>query len=157
MVKCESFTRFSSLENLVILTQTDTTVGFLSKDDEKLYNAKKRQQSKQFLKVYKDFKSFTLLANRVPQTQKNLIRRSKKTTFIVKNKAFRVAKTTLNSKILDNLDWTYSTSANESSKSFDRDFCEERADIVIEDATRLRELQSSKLIKLNHKKIKRLR
>lgn len=157
MVKCESFTRFSSLEDLVILTQTDTTVGFLSKDDEKLYNAKSRQKSKQFLKVYKDFKSFILLANRVPQTQKNLIRRSKKTTFIVKNKAFRVAKTTLSSKILDNLDWTYSTSANESSKNFDRDFCEDRADIVIEDATRLRELQSSKLLKLNHKKIKRLR
>lgn len=157
MDRSKSFARFSSVEDLVILTQTDTTVGFLSQNAQKLYDIKSRDRSKPFIKVYKDFKTFSTLRNRVPNNHKKLIRRSKKTTFIVKNKAFRVANNTLYSVILEKLNWCYSTSANESSKSFLREFCESKSDIVIENKDGLKELSSSSLLKLRHTKIRKLR
>lgn len=152
----------------IILTQTDTTVGFLSQDAARLYEIKSRKKSKPFIKVYSDFK--TLLApkgfgslclgtcsNRVPQSQKNRVRRSKKTTFIVKNRAFRVAKTLLDSNILRNSTWYFSTSANESEKNFDREFCESKADIIIENKNALYESSSSTLIKINAVKGRKIR
>jgi len=141
----------------VILTQTDTTVGFLSQDEKKLYEIKSRKSSKSFIKVYSDFKSFLKSGNRVPSSKKNLVRRSKKTTYIVKNRAFRVASTSLNSQILRNSSWHYSTSANESSKKFNREFCEEKADIIIENYDGLNEKESSSLYKINNVKIRRIR
>lgn len=141
----------------VILTQTDTTVGFLSQDAHKLYEIKSRETSKPFLKVYRNFKTFLQEKNRIPQNMKKLVRRSKKTTFIVKNKAFRIASPTLNSQVLRALSWSYSTSANESGKHFDRIFCEAKADIIIEDSRGLLETSSSTLIKINNTRKKRLR
>ena len=141
----------------VILTQTDTTVGFLSQDADKLYEIKSRKKSKFFIKVYSNFETFLACGNRVPLTQKNKIRRSKKTTFIVKNRAFRVAKSLLDSNILRNTTWHFSTSANESNKEFYREFCENKADIIIEDKNSLRENSSSSLIKMNNVKRKKIR
>lgn len=152
----------------IILTQTDTTVGFLSQDADKLYEIKSRKKSKPFIKVYSNFKTFLAprghfslssgtCGNRVPANQKNRIRRSKKTTFIVKNRAFRVAESLLNSNILRNSTWYFSTSANESNKEFDREFCENKADIIIEDKNRLYESTSSSLIKINNVKRRKIR
>ena len=157
MVKCSSTARFPSLEVSVILTQTDTTVGFVSQNETKLYKIKSRKNTKPFLKVYSSFKEFLDAKNRVPQKQKNYVRRSKKTTFIVKNKAFRVAKSSLNSSILRNSSWHFSTSANEANKRFDREFCENKADIIIEDKNGLYENSSSSLIKINNNKRKKIR
>ncbi len=141
----------------VILTQTDTTVGFLSQNATRLYEIKSRKKSKPFIKVFSNFETFLACGNRVPQNQKNRIRRSKKTTFIVKNRAFRVAKSLLGSTILRNSPWHFSTSANESNKEFDREFCENQADIIIEDTHRLHENSSSTLIKINNLKRKKIR
>jgi tRNA A37 threonylcarbamoyladenosine synthetase subunit TsaC/SUA5/YrdC len=141
----------------VILTQTDTTVGFLSQDAIKLQEIKSRKPSKAFIKVYKNFKTLLDSGNRIPEKYKNNIRRSKKTTFIVKNRAFRVASSTLNSQILRSDFWHYSTSANESSKNFNPDFCIEKADIIIENKDGLKENNSSSLYKINHKKRKKIR
>ena len=157
MVRCKSSSRFFSITKPIILTQTDTTVGFLSQNEKKLFEIKARDTSKSFIKVYKDFKTLKLHKNRIPQNQKNLVRRCKKTTFIVKDKAFRVTKNSLNSKLLENLDWCYSTSANESGKNFNREFCEEKADIIIEDINSLSENSSSSLIKINNYKKRKLR
>ncbi|MFT7005054.1 MAG: tRNA A37 threonylcarbamoyladenosine synthetase subunit TsaC/SUA5/YrdC, partial [Sulfurimonas sp.] len=49
----------------VTLTQTDTTVGFLSQDEKKLQEIKSRQQNKPFIKVYKDFKTLLASGHRV--------------------------------------------------------------------------------------------
>lgn len=157
MVKFESSARFSSLEMNVILTQTDTTVGFLSQDAQKLYGIKSRPATKPFIKVYKDFRSFLDDGNRVIKNRKNLVRRSKKTTFIINNFSFRVAPPTLNSQILRDTPWFYSTSANKSGEKFSRDFCESKADIIIENANRLSEQSSSALIKINKQKMRKLR
>jgi tRNA A37 threonylcarbamoyladenosine synthetase subunit TsaC/SUA5/YrdC len=157
MVKFESSARFSSLEMSVILAQTDTTVGFLSHDSQKLYSIKSRPQTKPFIKVYKDFRSFLSDGKRVVNGRKNMVRRSKKTTFIINNFSFRVAKSELNSQILRDSSWFYSTSANRSGEKFSRDFCESKADIIIEDKGALFENSSSVIIKINSKKQRRLR
>ncbi len=137
----------------VILTQTDTTVGFLSQNKQKLQNIKSRSTTKPFIKVYKNFKS---LQTRIPNAHKNLLRRSKKTTFIVKNRAFRIATYQLHSTLL-HVPWYYSTSANAAGKNFERVFCEAKADIIIEDKNSLQEKEASSLIQLNTKHKRRLR
>lgn len=157
MVRCACTPRFPSLKVLVILTQTDTTVGFLSQDAKKLYKIKSRETTKPFIKVYNSFKTFLVCGNRVPSAFKSTVRRSKKTTFIVKNRAFRVVKTSLNSTLLNNSSWFYSTSANEANKNFDRNFCEDKADIIIEDKNGLHEKSSSILVTINNTKRKRVR
>lgn len=141
----------------VILTQTDTTVGFLSQNSQQLYEIKSRVSTKPFIKVYPSFQDFLNSGNRVPQEQKNRIRRAKKTTFIVKNRAFRIAPTYLHSSVLNRSQWFYSTSANQSGKSFERDFATTKADIIIEDKNGLSENSSSKLIKINSVAKRRLR
>lgn len=141
----------------VILNQTDTTVGFSSQDASKLYEIKSRDIKKPFLKVYSSFHTLLNDSKRVPKKFKKLIRNSKKTTFIVKNEAFRVSPQTLHSKALETLSWYYSSSANESGKNFDREFCESKADIIIENNDGLSEKTSSRLLKLSNKKIRRLR
>jgi len=145
MDKFKSTPRLSYKVVSVILIQTDTTVGFLSQNEIQLQTIKARHSSKPFIKVYKDFKS---LETRIPNRHKNLVRRSKKTTFIVKNRALRVTKPSQSSTLL-NSSWYYSTSANAAGKSFDRVFCEEKADIIIEDKNLLHEKKASSLIKLN--------
>ncbi len=157
MVFFNSDTRLSTQIVDVILTQTDTTVGFLSQDSLKLKEIKSRLSSKPFIKVYSSLKAFKEDGNRVPSSQKSRIRNSKKTTFIIKNRAFRVAKSSLNSSILRANSWNYSTSANESGKNFNREFCESKADIIIEDKNSLYEGRASSLYKINSKKMERLR
>ncbi|ABB44745.1 conserved hypothetical protein [Sulfurimonas denitrificans DSM 1251] len=141
----------------VILTQTDTTVGFLSQNSRELYEIKSRPQTKPFIKVFRDFKSFINDFKRVPNSRKNLVRRSKKTSFIINNFSFRVALLPLNSQILRDAPWFYSTSANRSGERFDRDFCESKADIIVENIELLVENASSKLLRINSKKLRRLR
>ena len=139
---------------MVILTQTDTTVGFLSQNETKLQKIKSRPSSKPFIKVYKNFQALDF---RTPKSKRKMLRRAVKTTFIVNNIAFRVAADKLNSQILRDSQWNYSTSANESGKVYNRDFCEEKADIIIEDKDGLFEAKASKLLKINRKKIRRVR
>jgi tRNA A37 threonylcarbamoyladenosine synthetase subunit TsaC/SUA5/YrdC len=153
---CHSTSRLSTLKSFVILTQTDTTVGFLSQDEAKLKKIKNRSDAKPFIKVYKNFASLTT-HKRFPDRFKNQIRRAKKTTFIIKGESFRVAKEQLNSQILRDASWNYSTSANEKGKHFEKDFCVQHADIIIEDTQGLFEGKASTLLKLNHTTRKRLR
>ncbi|HIP55114.1 MAG TPA: hypothetical protein EYH11_06545 [Sulfurimonas autotrophica] len=157
MVKRNGTPRLFDIKTNILLAQTDTTVGFLSQDATKLSAIKARPNTKPFIVVYKNFQILKNNQKRVPNRQKNRIRRAKKTTFIVKNFAFRVADDVVNSSYLRKNSWTYSTSANESGKKFSRAFCEQKADIIIEDNKALFEGKASKLYKLNNKKIKRLR
>jgi tRNA A37 threonylcarbamoyladenosine synthetase subunit TsaC/SUA5/YrdC len=157
MVEINGTSRLPTIKTQIILTQTDTTVGFSSQNEERLKEVKTRQSTKPFIKLYQDFKTLKKEKMRVPNSQKNRVRRSKKTTFIVKNLSFRVAQGKLESNILRGLKWNYSTSANESGKNFERNFCEEKADIIVEDKNSLYEGKASTLLKINAKKIKRLR
>jgi len=151
MVKSKSNSRLSSL---VILAQTDTTVGFASQNHKKLSDIKSRPVSKPFIKVYN---SFLACGIRVPHAKRSFVRRSKQTTFIVKNQSFRINPNASNSQIQRDLIFYYSTSANEKGKDFDREFCESKADIIIEDKNGLYESSSSTLLKINNTKVMRVR
>lgn len=157
MVRLKSNTRLSRLSLRVILAQTDTTVGFLSQDEKKLKEIKKRSQTKPFIKVYRDFKALKSSKSRIPQMFKNSVRRAKKTTFIVKNSAFRVSVSPLDSQPLRDLEWHYSTSANESGLDFDMGFCADKADIIVQNRDGLHQKSSSSLYLLNNQKRKKLR
>jgi len=157
MVKINCDTRFFSINTKVILTQTDTTVGFVSQNEIRLSHIKERLSSKPFIKVYQNFHALKEDKRRVPNSQKRRVRRSKKTTFIVNQLAFRVANITLDSALIRANKWNYSTSANESSKSFNRTFCEEKTDIIVENKISLYEGNSSSLYKINDKCLRKLR
>jgi len=157
MVNINSTTRLLSIKTQVVLTQTDTTVGFLSQNERKLQKIKSRDSSKPFIKVYKSFQALKADYVRIPNGQKQRVRRAKKSTFIVKNSAFRVASDTLDSSILRACSWNYSTSANASGKNFDLEFCEQKTDIIVQDNLGLFEGLSSSLYKINNKKRKKLR
>jgi len=157
MVNINSTTRLFSISHQVLLIQTDTTVGFLSQNERKLSEIKSRDSSKPFIKVYKSFQALKEHHIRVPKRYKSILRRAKKTTFIVKNSAFRVAYDTLSSSFLRESSWNYSTSANASGKNFDFAFCEQKADIIVLDNQGLVEGDASSLYKINNRERKRLR
>ncbi|MDD3770659.1 MAG: hypothetical protein RBS26_06945 [Sulfuricurvum sp.] len=138
------------------LAQTDTTVGFLSQDAGRLFEAKGRDQNKPFLKVFCEL--HVLKAQlRVPLVHRRRVRHTRKTTFIVKNQAFRYVTEPEHARFLRPHGWFYSTSANASGASFDPDFCRERANRIVEDARGLSEQPSSKIYRLGRTRLKRIR
>ena len=141
----------------IILAQTDTTVGFLSANIKSLLEVKSRPLTKQFLKVYPSFEAFKADGNRVPQKYKSFVRRSEKTTFVIKNRASRVVKNNPHLQMLQKYPWLYSTSANKSGHEFDKDFCIRKSDIIIEDSRGLQENIPSTLYKLSNTNRKKIR
>ncbi len=144
--------------NKVYLTQTDTTVGFLSNDSLKLSKIKKRDSEQKILRAVQDFK---ILQNytRVPGKFKKKVRNSQKTTFIYPNgDSFRVvAKDDVHQNFLKKFHILYSTSANITQKEFDEDFAVQNSDIVILTKQGFQNTGSSKIYKINNQVIKKIR
>lgn len=110
---------------MIYLAQTDTTVGFLSKDFKAINRLKKRDESTPCLITTAYFKELQSLA-RVPQKFKNCVRKAKKTTFIYPNaKAIRVVKDGKHAQFLAQKGWFYSSSANLHGKDFDEKWAKE--------------------------------
>ncbi len=145
---------FKRLREQVSLVQSDTTVGFVSQNHDALSNIKERDTSKPFVKVYPSFKA---LNRRIFKAHKPYVRKSSKKTFVINNQAFRVVKESKHQRFLSNFEFMYSTSANEKDKKYSRIFCEEKADIIIEDIHSLHVESSSQIIKLYKTKQERLR
>ena len=144
--------------SLVYLVQTDTTVGFSSSSDEKLSLVKQRPLSKKILNTVDSFS--TLSKNtRVPKNFRQKVRNSKKTTFIYPNgNSFRVVDK--NSKFYDFIHKfaiLYSTSANKTSKNFEREFALENAEVIVEDKRGFFETTASRIFKLSRKRVKKIR
>ena len=141
----------------VILTQTDTTVGFLSTNPLKLAEAKKRDVNQPFLLCVDTFKKQKQLT-RTPKKFRSLVRRSRKTTFLYPNKkAIRVVKGEAHNQLLQKFDYIYSTSANENKKSFSLSYATDKADIMIETDKGFYETFPSPIFKLSKSKIHSLR
>lgn len=145
-------------KNSIFLIQTDTTVGFLSKDHDRLSQTKGRSNTKKTLEVVSDLKTLSIYT-RVPNRSKNMVRRSKRTTFIYPNgKAFRVVDRDSNHNIfLKRFGKFYSTSANYTGKSFDYSFAYKNCDIAVENKEGYSETTPSKIYKLNNFSIKKIR
>lgn len=142
---------------LVYLVQTDTTVGFLSQNSQKLAGSKQRDVNQPFIKCVdslKSLKNFT----RVPAKFKNHVRRSKKTTYIYpNNQAIRVVKDSQHLKFLKKIKWAYSSSANLTGKSFELTYAKQKADIIVEDERGFFEGMPSSMVKIGKNKIKKIR
>ena len=141
----------------VILAQTDTTVGFLSQDAEKLAEIKERPSHKPFIQSFDSLRTYTQMGGRVPNRYKNRLRRSKSTTYVISNRAIRIVTDGQHHKLLSKYGWLYSTSANEKGKTYERGFAEQQADLIVEDNRGLFEGSASHIYKINSKKIRRLR
>lgn len=144
--------------SLVYLVQTDTTVGFSSSSDEKLSLVKQRPLSKKILNTVDSFS--TLNKNtRIPKNFRQKVRNSKKTTFIYPNgNSFRVVDKSSNFyDFIHKFAILYSTSANKTSKNFEKEFALEVAEIIVEDKRGFFETTASKIIKLSKNRAKKIR
>ena len=143
------------LNNKVFLTQTDTTIGFVSQDADKLTQIKQRPPHKHYIKAVNSLatlKTFT----RVPQKHKNRVRRSKKTTFIMRNgQSYRVIQDKHHLLLLNRLIWAYTTSANLSNQLYDENFTKKVADVIIKPLNQTN--VSSTIYKLGKQTMKRIR
>jgi len=141
----------------VITLQTDTTVGFLSRNREILRERKERQKGKEFLQVVASFRESKEIG-RVPKKFSRYFRFSQKRSFIFKNSlSVRVVKDKRHSQFLKRYGKFYSSSANLSGKKFQRDIAIELSDAICEDSRGLFEDTPSQIIKIGREKIKRLR
>lgn len=140
---------------MIYLAQTDTTVGFLSKDQKLLNIIKKRLLDKSCILCSASFKEITA---RVPNERKKLVRRAKKTTFILPNGfSFRLIKEYPHVALLKKTGALYSTSANLTKQSFNIEFAKQKADIIVEDSRGFFESKPSAIIKMGKKKLKKIR
>lgn len=138
----------------LFLVQTDTTVGFLSNDLDRLYSSKQRDKSKKILQEVDSLSTLNTLT-RVPNRYKKLVRNSIKTTFIYPNgESFRVIdKNSKHHNFISKFKTMYSTSANISGGDFDETFARGKADIIVEEDFNVS--SPSKIYKIsNHQKRK---
>jgi tRNA A37 threonylcarbamoyladenosine synthetase subunit TsaC/SUA5/YrdC len=141
----------------IYLAQTDTTVGFLSQNKEKLNSLKNRPLNQPILREVDSLETLKSFV-RAPKMHKKRVRRSKKTTFIFPNgESFRVVKDNKHLEFLKKFKWMYSTSANLHGKSFNEEWAKEAADVIVEDKRGFFEGKASNIYKLSKTKIKKLR
>jgi tRNA A37 threonylcarbamoyladenosine synthetase subunit TsaC/SUA5/YrdC len=136
-----------------LLVQTDTTVGFVSQNASALARCKNRPSDKPFLKTFASLGDYKR-SGRIPERFKRELRRTAKTTYIAKGRAFRIVPDGEYHRLLKPYGWLYSTSANAAGERFEPSFAYDKADIIIEDARGLYEDVPSNIYKIN-KQIKR--
>ena len=142
-------------KDLVFLTATDTTIGFVSQNTKKLNQIKQRPQNKLFITTLPSLDVLNSLT-RIPSIHAPRVRRSLKTTFIMPSgDSYRVVQNTHHNLLLHRLGWAYSTSANMSGKEYDEKFAYDSADVIVAPLKQNR--QASSLFKLGKRKIQRLR
>ena len=143
------------MANKVFLTQTDTTIGFVSQNAEKLTQIKQRPPHKHYIQAVNSLHTLNTFT-RVPQKYKKRVRRAKKTTFIMpKGHSYRVIRDRHHLLLLDRLKWAYTTSANLSNEAYDESFAREMADVIIEPIKETK--QASQIYKLGKYALKRIR
>ncbi len=144
-------------KELVFLTPTDTTVGFVSQSALRLTEIKQRPPHKHFIKA---LPSLSVLQSfvRVPQKHKNRVRRAKRSTFIFPNGySYRIIREKQHLSLIQKLGWAYTTSANLSGENFDELFARDAADIIIKYPSRQIHKSASSIFKLNKIKVLRVR
>ena len=143
------------LKDKVFLTQTDTTIGFVSQNADKLTEIKQRPPHKHYIKALNSLHTLQTFT-RVPNKHKNRVRRAKKTTFVMPNMhSYRVVQDKHHLLLLNRLKWAYTTSANLSTQAYDEAFAKEMTDVIIEPLHRTE--KASHIYKLGKKRLKRIR
>lgn len=142
------------LTHTIFLTQTDTTIGFVSQAPERLTAVKQRPPHKHYIKAVNNLHTLQQFT-RIPTQHKNRVRRAQKTTFIIEGDSYRVIHDANHLLLLNRLKWVYTTSANLSNHSYDETFVKRASDIIIEPL--LGEKTSSSIYKLYPKTLKKVR
>jgi tRNA A37 threonylcarbamoyladenosine synthetase subunit TsaC/SUA5/YrdC len=130
----------------------------LSCDNKKLSLIKQRPINQKILYEVDCFKTL-LKHTRVPSKYRKKVRNSNLTTFIYPNsKSYRVVdKNHKHYNFLNKFKIIHSTSANITTKEFNKDWAIKNSDIIVEDKNGFNENQSSKIYKITQKKIKKIR
>jgi len=143
------------MKDKVFLTQTDTTIGFVSQNADKLTEIKQRPPHKHYIKAVNSLQTLKTFT-RVPQNHKNRVRRARKTTFIMPNgHSYRVIQDKHHLLLLDRIKWAYTTSANLSNEEYNESFAREMADVIIEPIKETN--QASHIYRLGKQTLKRIR
>ncbi len=144
-----------ALRSYVFLTQTDTTIGFVSQNEAKLTQIKQRPPHKYYIKALtslKTLQSFT----RVPAAHKNRLRRANRTTFIMPDgHSYRLVRNSYHTLLLNRLQWAYTTSANLSGKPYDEAYAKASADVIVAPLGEAH--KPSAILKLGRTTMKRIR
>ena len=144
------------MKDTLYLTQTDTTIGFVSQDASKIDQAKKRLPNKHYIRVVNSLDTLKAFI-RVPQKHKNRIRRSKRTTFIFpQGDSFRVVKDTKHNLLLERIKWVYSSSANLSGAVYSEDYAKKMSEAIVSFPNK-RSSDASKIYRLGLIKVKTIR
>ena len=144
-------------KDLVFLTQTDTTMGFVSQSTKRLTQIKQRPPHKQFIKALPSLRSLKSFV-RVPEKHKNRIRRAKRSTFVFPDgDSYRIVREKQHLSLIQKLGWAYTTSANLSGESFDESFAYDAADVIVKYPLHDEERNASRIFKLNNIRMKRIR
>ncbi|MEO1941577.1 MAG: Sua5 YciO YrdC YwlC family protein [Campylobacterales bacterium] len=142
---------------LVYLAQTDTTVGFLSRNRGLLNRLKGRPENQPVLREVASLeilKEFT----RVPKRFRREVRRRRQVTYLYPNwEALRVVDWGPHSNFLKKFGWLYSTSANPTGGSFSLQWAWERADLVLVDRRGLFDAPPSPIYRLGRRKKLKIR
>jgi len=143
------------MKNKLFLTQTDTTIGFVSQDASKIDKAKRRLPDKHYIRTVdslRTLKKFT----RVPEQHKNRVRRAKRVTFIINGNSYRVVKDEEHNLLLNRVGWFYSSSANLSGESYSQAYAEKETEVLVS-FPRKSVGQSSTIYRLGVKNLKSIR
>jgi len=143
------------MRNSLILTPTDTTIGFVSQNSQKIDKAKKRPKNKHYIKALNSLKTLKEFS-RVPNRYKNRVRRAKKSSFIIKSNSFRVVRDTKHNLLLDRFKWVYSSSANLSGETFDEVYARSVAEVIVFEPD-IKPSHPSKIYRLTNQKIEKIR
>jgi tRNA A37 threonylcarbamoyladenosine synthetase subunit TsaC/SUA5/YrdC len=143
---------------MLILAQSDTTVGYLSKSSQRINQAKNRSQDQKVLQTVASFKELQKLT-RTPPKFRRMIRRAKKTTFVLDNgRSFRVVdKASLHHSLIRKMGSVYSSSANETKQAFHEATALAKSDIIVKDRRGFFEAEASTMYRLSRTRKKRLR
>lgn len=139
----------------VFLTQTDTTVGFVSQNAQRLTEIKQRPQTKHYIRAVDSLETLRGFT-RVPSLHRCRVRRAKQTTFVMPNgSSFRLISDPHHLLLLKRLKWAYTTSANLSNRPYEPDFAREAADVIVSPLQGIQ--HPSTILKLGKNRIKRIR
>ena len=144
-------------EDLVFLTQTDTTIGFVSQSARRLTQTKQRPPHKHYIKALPSLRALKSFV-RVPEAHKNRVRRAKRSTFVFPNgHSYRIVREKQHLSLIQKLGWAYTTSANLSGESFNESFASDAADVIVKYPTQPKQRSASRIFKLNNIRMKRIR
>lgn len=143
-------------DSKLYLTHTDTSIGFVSQDPDKIDKAKRRKPNKHYIKVVNSLETLKTFS-RVPNKYKKQIRQAKRTTFIMPNGlSLRVVKNTEHNLLLDRLKWVYSSSANLSGAEYDEGYARDNAEVVVFFPKQINR-EASKIYRLSQNNIRSIR